>query len=141
MESVTWEQAFHRKTGAIISSSQGLLTFVILGIEFGNQVIEISRMNAFVGFWTCPFFMGAWISLAAASMFHLVFFVVSKPSMPMIIDKSFLFNRLLLYNSLLRYNNVGISVPFCFCCYCFDRIGFVLSTSSYTMFFLGLLQR
>ncbi len=68
-----WRKKFPAIVSALLSVFQLILTVIIVGCEVGGDFINFSQMNAFVGYWTCPIFMCAWISLAGASM-HLFLF-------------------------------------------------------------------
>jgi len=65
-----WREKFPAIISALLSFFQFILTVVIVGCEVGGDFVQFPRMNIFVGYWTFPFFMCAWISLAGASM-HL----------------------------------------------------------------------
>ena len=65
-----WRKKFPTIFGVILWICQLVLTLGILGCEIGGDFVHFPRMNAFVGYWTLPFFMCAWISLAGTSM-HL----------------------------------------------------------------------
>jgi len=69
-----WRQKFPAVIGALLSVLQMILTMAIVGCEIGGIFIQFPRMNVFLGYWTFPFFMCAWISLAGASM-HLYSFL------------------------------------------------------------------
>jgi amino acid permease len=68
-----WRQKYPAIVGALLSIFQLILTLVIVGCEVGGDFVQFPRMNIFVGYWTAPCFMCAWISLAGASM-HLYLF-------------------------------------------------------------------
>ncbi len=65
-----WRKKYPAIIGGLLSVLQMILTLIIVGCEVGNSLILFSQMNVFVGYWTFPFFMCAWISLAGGSM-HL----------------------------------------------------------------------
>ena len=62
-----WRKTYPAIIGGFLSIFQMVMTFAIIGCELGNSFVQFERMNAFVGYWTFPFFMCAWISLANAS--------------------------------------------------------------------------
>lgn len=64
-----WRQKFPTIIGVILSLVEMLLTMAILGCEVGISVVQFLRMNIFVGYWTFPSFMCAWISLAGVCMY------------------------------------------------------------------------
>jgi hypothetical protein len=68
-----WRNNYPTIIGALLSVFQMILTLAIVGCEVGNSLILFPQMNVFVGYWTFPLFMCAWISLAAGSM-HLYSF-------------------------------------------------------------------
>jgi hypothetical protein len=70
-----WQTKFPAIIGAFLSVLQMILTGVIVGCEIGGDFIQFSQMNVFVGYWTFPLFMCAWISLAGASM-HFLFILL-----------------------------------------------------------------
>jgi hypothetical protein len=68
-----WRKKFPAVIGALLSLFQLILILTIVGCEVGGDFVQFPRMNVFVGYWTLPCFMCAWISLAGASM-HLDLF-------------------------------------------------------------------
>ena len=68
-----WRQKFPAIVGSLLSVFQFLLTLAIVGCEIGGDFVQFPRMNIFVGYWTLPLFMCAWISLAGASMYLYLF--------------------------------------------------------------------
>ena len=54
-----WQKKFPSKIGGVLSVVQMFLTFAITGCEVGVTLVQFPRMNAFVGYWTFPFFMCA----------------------------------------------------------------------------------
>jgi hypothetical protein len=65
-----WRMNYPAIIGSLLAAFQMILTLAIVGCEIGNSLILFQQMNVFVGYWTFPLFMCAWISLAAGSM-HL----------------------------------------------------------------------
>ncbi|CAF4305072.1 unnamed protein product [Rotaria socialis] len=61
-----WRQKFPTIIAVLLSIFQMLLTLGIVGCEVGISLVQFPRMDIFVGYWTFPNFMCAWISLAAA---------------------------------------------------------------------------
>ncbi|CAF0988212.1 unnamed protein product [Adineta steineri] len=62
-----WRRSYPTTVGFLLSIFQMFLTHVILGCEIVTLFFHFPRMNIFLGYWTYPFFMCAWISLAGAS--------------------------------------------------------------------------
>ena len=62
-----WRQAYPAIISELLSIFQMVMIFAIIGCRLGNSIVQFERMNAFVGYWTFPFFMCAWVSLAGAS--------------------------------------------------------------------------
>jgi hypothetical protein len=100
-----WRRKFPAIIAAFLSVFQMIFTAVIVGCEIGGDFINFSQMNIFVGYWTFPFFMCAWISLAGASM-HLIFIYLTLFYSFLLI----IFIRLLLSKSLLRNHNTSFSM-------------------------------
>ncbi len=70
-----WRRKYPAIVSALLSIFQMILTLVIVGCEIGGDFVHFPRMNIFVGYWTCLFFMCAWISLASASMYLIYIYL------------------------------------------------------------------
>jgi hypothetical protein len=68
-----WRRRYPAIICALLSMFQMILTLVIVGCEVGGDFISFPQMNIFVGYWTFPFFMCAWISLSGASIYLIIF--------------------------------------------------------------------
>ncbi|CAF3402627.1 unnamed protein product [Rotaria socialis] len=63
---IIWREKLPAVIVDLLSVFELILTLTIVGCQIGGDFVDAARMNVFIGYWTFPSFMCAWIALSGA---------------------------------------------------------------------------